>query len=541
MSRASGIAGLALTIAVALAGGPAWAAIHPLGEFTVFGLNGVMIGGGSRVLEANAGQNDALVGAVFNNSKTHHALRMNGNTLIQGHARILHDVAVAATGKITSTPPNLITLGAVVAPPTIVVLLSDPEVPGSAEFDSETHVDLQSRVPVVPCPSGGSSFNGANHAAPLNLAPGVYGSLTFGSQFTLNLTAPGNYVFQSIKVGHGATINAKPGTNVVVCGGAIFGSAKVLPTSLGRDQFRMFVLGTDAENAFRIGGGSRWIGDVVALEGGIHVGGGGSTTTVMGRLIAQQIVDLEHGVTVVATTVKIPGSQKNATLLHGTKNENNGANNSLLVRYQVATLVGFDVHAVNFANVTSAILRLTVCKTPGDMTFCPDAPVNFTPHDWPAAGARIAVFRLEPGFEDWGSGLPATNAPASGNGNNFPLDNDPHGDHWGVTWNCSIDTNIANEQKDCTGPSAWNGGQGHQGQGRLSLQLLTDALADGDTIDFDVTADVKSGLGIDTTFMSWFVRRVSGPGFVAFYSVEGSEKKLGAGNLSLAPQLIITP
>src|SRR5262249_31156111 len=161
-----------------------------------------------------------------------------------------------------------------------------------------------------------------------------------------------------------------------------------------------------------------------------HVGSGGSTAKVTGRLIAQQVVDIEHGVTVAATGIGIPSPQKDATLLHGAKNENNSANNSLLVQHQVATIVGFDVHTVNFAQVTSAILRLTVCKTPGDLNFCPEAPVNFTPHDWPAAGARLDAFRLDQGFEDWGSGLPPTNTPPrppEGNGNNFPIDNNPRG------------------------------------------------------------------------------------------------------------------
>src|SRR5262249_18471945 len=160
--------------------------------------------------------------------------------------------------------------------------------------------------------------------------------------------------------------------SVVVCDSVNFGSVTVLPDTLNHEDFRTFVLGDDPENAFRIGGGARWIGDVFTLNGGIHVGSGGSTAKGTGRLVAQQGVDLEHGVTVAATGIGIPSPQKDATLLHGAKNENNGANNSLLVQHQVATIVGFDVHTVNFAQVTSAILRLTVCKTPGDLNFCPE-------------------------------------------------------------------------------------------------------------------------------------------------------------------------
>jgi hypothetical protein len=55
---------------------------------------------------------------------------------------------------------------------------------------------------------------------------------------------------------------------------------------------------------------------------------------------------------------------------------------------------------------------------------------------------------------------------------------------------------------------------------------------------FDVAIDVQAGLGpADTTFMSWLVRKPSGPGVASYYSREGTDS---LGNPGLAPQIIIT-
>jgi hypothetical protein len=388
----------------------------------------------------------------------------------------------------------------------------------------------------------------------LPLPPGTYGTVSFGGQFTLDLTAPGNYFFDSIKAGGGSTINAVPGVHVFVCDAATFGSITVLGVTAG--QFSIEVQSSDPENAFRAGGSSAWVGDVFAPNGGIHVGSGGSTASVDGRLTAGQVVDIEHGVVVQAPGGG-PGPQdappKDATLFHGAKNENNGANNSILVKVQLASVIGFRfntvLHNANAAiPVTSAILRLFVCNTPSDPKFCPDsahAPdgQNFTPHDWPANGARDTAFKMADGFERWGSGIPPSNTPPEGNGNNFPTDNNPRGSGAGVTWNCVIDTNITNEAQDCSGADFWNGGLKAQlTPGVDSTTLITNSIADGAPVDFDVTAQFNSGIGpLDAMFISWFVRKVSGPGFIAYYSSEGSQAKLGAGNFSLAPTLVITP
>lgn len=105
-----------------------------------------------------------------------------------------------------------------------------------------------------------------------------------------------------------------------------------------------------------------------------------------------------------------------------------------------------------------------------------------------------------------------------------------------MTWNCSTDTNIANQQPNCTGVDRWRtGGKKHQGPLR-GPALHTDDMLDGTKVVFDVTPDVQAGLGPqDTKFMSFFIL-VQGAGSVAYYSHEGA---IQLGNLAYSPILLI--
>jgi len=506
MHRACSALWVILTIALALTAAPAQAVGPPLSDYVVYGENGVVIGIASTIT--------GLVGAHHNNSVTGKAIKVNGLGEIDGDARSGGDVRLlnnaAITGTLTRAVGTTLTLGSGASVNTDVV--ADPELPA---FPPPTSIT---------CPTGGLDHSGSNGQS-LTLGPGSYGALSFGSLFTLTLTAAGDYFFDSIKTASGARINAVPGIHVFVCGAATFGSVKVLPASLTGGDITFEVQSTAVENAFMAGGGSAWIGEVFAPNGGIHIGSGGTVSSFVGSLHGLTVVDIEHGVDGHdgGGTFPNPVPSKDATLLHSLKNTNNGANLSLRVEYQVSALVGFDVRTVAFASVQSATLRLRVCYTPLDPTVCP-APTN----SWPAAGGDIFAFRLDEGYEDW----------EEGNGNNFPINNNPRGTGPGVTWNCKTDVNIANVSRDCTGAAIWaTGGQSVQGP-PVGPAVITNNMPDGTTVDFDVTADVQAGLGIDTTFMSWFVRRLNGPGFVSFYSREGA---LAAGNAALAPQLIITP
>ena len=229
--------------------------------------------------------------------------------------------------------------------------------------------------------------------------------------------------------------------------------------------------------------------------------------------------------TPTTTPGQLPGPPKDATILHGTQNTNNGANYTLRVAYQVATIAAFNAAGIVPANVTSAYLVLHV----------QNRGLDDPPNGWPGgAGDLIRAYRLNDGFEDW----------AEGNGFNFPTVVF-RGTGPGVTWNCVTDSNIANDARDCSGPLFWdNGGQNVQGPPRSIAAaspnlVIFNNMPDGSQVWFDVTADVQAGIGPkDTKFYSFFVRKPSGAGFVSFYSREGAAL---IGNPTWAPQLVVAP
>jgi hypothetical protein len=527
----SAIALVASAAAIAITMTPAAAGPPPptLNQYVILGTDGVTIGVGSTVI--------GLVGDSNNNPINNLALRMNGQAQIIGDPS-KSVVGDARIGGNTRLDNNAHIEGTLTHPAGTTVMLGvgstiGPEVVGDPMLPA-----LPAPTPIPGgCPIAAPDLSGGNGATKAPAPGSTNGNWSFGGNFTLNLSAPGNYYFNSISTGNGAVVNAVPGVHVFVCNTVTFGSVNVLPATLTNTDFTLEAQGTDHHNTVRAGGGSQWIGDVFAPNGGIHIGSGGSTASVLGHLWAGGQVDIEHGVVVKSeATGHTNGgaAEKDATLLHGQKVENNGANNSLETHYQVASVVGFDEHALNLATVHHAVLELTVCNTPGDLNFCPDPPSQ-----WPVKGGVDTVHRLDDGWERWGSGFPnPTNTPPEGNGNNFPILDNPRGSGAGVTWDCAIDPNIANEAVDCPASDFWNAGLNFDGPGTDSTPLIMNNMPDGTKIDFDVTADVLKGLGPkDTTFMTWFIRKDSGSGTVFFYSVQGAAAK---SDPSLAPQLIIS-
>jgi len=517
------IASLLFAMAVSVgvittAAAPAGAAAPTLAEYAVFGLNGVQIGNTSTVV--------GIVGGRFNSPFNGYAVQLLGNAKIvadtiegvPGDARSGGNVNLLNNADIQNTLTR--------APGTSLVKAASAHIGTSVVADPQ----LPALPPPTPipggCPTAGPSSSGANGATK-SIGPGTYGTLAYGGQFTLNLTGAGNYYFNSITAGNGMRINAVPGVKLFLCGAFDVGTVIVGPASLLAPDFEVEAQSNDIHNAFSIGGASSWIGNVFTPNGGIHIG---NSSSVQGSLHAGGVVDLEHSTTVNPPQPPPPPVEhKDATLFHAAKNLNNGANNSLRVRYQLSSIIGFDVAGVNFAAVKKATLVLTVCNTPGNFNFCPDPPSQ-----WPAAGGINVAQRLADGYENWGSGLPPTAVPPEGNGNNFPIMNNPHGTGAGVTWNCPIDTDIANEARDCKKP--WGGGQAIDGAARPSTTIVNN-MADGTKVSFDVTLDVKQGLGPkDKNFMTWFVRKPGGTGFISYYSFQGAGAKA---NPSLAPQLVL--
>ena len=478
-----------LLASVASAVGPA------LSEYTIFGENGVVIGFDSDIV--------GLVGARNEDPVNGNAVRLNGLSTVTGDVRSGGDVNLQNQASVS---------GAVIHAPGTTLTLNNGSSVGS-------NVVADPMLPTLPpnspfnCPTGGANDSGGNNQARV-LTPGAYGALSFGGGFDLTLNGAGDYFFDAITAGNGSTITVtQPGTNVFVCGPVRFGSVNVTLLTQSNSPCD-FYLETKAsgDNAVQFGGNSNWIGDVFAPNGEIHIGSGGSVGSFIGRFFSNQ-VDVEHSIQGGSVQCGVPPqderefrASKDATIFHNRKNQNNGANLTLRVENQTRSLVGFDVSNVDFARVVRARLIFTV----SDNGF--DVPPYSPSSNWPPGGGETYVARLDDGFESW----------AEGNGNNYPTPKSPKGTGDGVTWNCSTDTDIANEKPDCTGIFRWKtGGKKHQGPLR-GPALQTDGMIDGTKIEFDVTPDVQAGLGPqDVKFMSFFLL-VKGPGSVAYYSREGA-------------------
>jgi hypothetical protein len=505
-----------LTATLALAGIAATPAhALPIDQFILYGADGVFIGAGSRVTGAVGAESNGNPGSPAT------AIKLNGGAQIAGDAHTLGNTNLQNNAHITGDVYHLTTgaiqmgAGSTVGGDQVgdVAFVGLPGLPAASQFN---------------CPTGGANLSGANGKS-LSLSAGSYGTIQYGSGFALTLTNSGTYVFDSLKTANGAQLTVlQPPVQIFVCDSAQFGSVDVAfpntPSPTNAD-LALEVHGTGA-NAVQMGGGSNWTGDIFAPLGEIHFGGGGCCSSFLGRFWANQI-DLEHSVTGTFVDVKeqpTPKLTKDATLLHGQKQQNNGANLSLRVAGpQIGSLVGFDVAGLDLSKVTKAELILTVCYTPGVPDFCPDPPSN-----WVKAGGEVYAYRLFDGFENW----------AEGNGNNFPIKDNPRGDGLGITWNCSTDIEVSNEKRDCSGVDFWStGGYDVQGPGRGPV-LHTNSLADGDKLVFDVTFDVQAGFGqSDSQYMSWFIRKPSGSGQISYYSREGAA---AAGDPGLAAQLVLT-
>jgi hypothetical protein len=494
--------------------GAAVAAGPPLDDYTVFGINGVVVGFESTV--------NGLVGAVNNDPGTNEAIKVNQGAKINDDARSGGNVALANNASIA---------GSLYRPAGTTLTLNNGSSVGTDLFPIDPMLPTLPTPTNFPCPTGGPDVGTGGNGDTVSLTMGSYGALNEGSSLALTLAGGGDFFFDSINVGSGATLTVDtPNTRVFVCGKVLFGSVQVTTPAQDPCSFSIEVHGTDPPppDAFQALGNSNWVGDIFAPFGTIHFGAGGSTGTFVGR-VWSNAVDIEHSFTGSSKNCSGGGhhmeqfqSNKDSTILHFMKNTNNGANLSVRVGYQVRGVLGFDVSTIpDFTKVTSAKLVLTVVNNPAI-----DVP-PFSPDSGWGAGGQMFAGRLDPGFETW----------AEGNGNNFPTPNNPRGTGSGITWNCATDTNIANQKADCSGAFHWkNGAKNVQGPPR-GPALLTDGLLDGTQIQIDVTADVQAGLAPDTQFMSWVLTSKGMTGAIAFYSKEGAAF---VGNASFAPVLVIT-
>ena len=134
--------------------------------------------------------------------------------------------------------------------------------------------------------------------------------------------------------------------------------------------------------------------------------------------------------------------------------------------------------------------------------------------NWGTTGRLVDVHRL---LADW----------TEGNGHTIGSQPNFRGTGEGVTWKCAKDSNIANQNDDCTSP--WNGGTFATATAPSVLHLNNQT---GD-VSWNVTADVQAGAG-----NGWLVRKQAENqnGQVKYQSREGA---LSAGNPSLGPRLVL--
>ncbi|HKA37339.1 MAG TPA: hypothetical protein VKH43_11005, partial [Thermoanaerobaculia bacterium] len=303
-----------------------FAAVHPITDYIVYGENGVKIGVGSTVGGLTGARNNYF---PFQNS----AVRLNGAASVLGDVRSGGNVNLGNGASITGIVHYDGNTSTVNVPPSASVGGLDPNGP-----------DLPPALPlasIFPCPSPGPNDSGANGQS-RSINQGTYGNYTFGAGFTLTLLDSGNYYFNSISTANGAKIVVNsPPVHIYACGGANFGSVEVLPNSLNSADVTLEAQGTG--NAFSGNGGSNWIGNVYTPNGSIHFGGSGCCTFFNGQFLAGQQVDIEHGVTGTFTNCcsPLPRPNKDATIFHGDQNTNNGANNTVRVKYQVSGIFGF--------------------------------------------------------------------------------------------------------------------------------------------------------------------------------------------------------
>lgn len=179
-------------------------------------------------------------------------------------------------------------------------------------------------------------------------------------------------------------------------------------------------------------------------------------------------------------------------------------NNRALVRFDQSQLVA----VIGTGKLVSATLKLDVLQSSG----------------WRRAGRTISVHRL---LSDW---IEGNGSNTRGKGMSFRRGAGP-----GATWNCAIDSNIANHRKDCSGATEWEMGKLNQRSG--STHPWVDAATATATIrpnqsgslSFDVTADVVAFFSHEAANSGWIVKTDVGsrPGRVRFSSREtGSGPKL---------------
>ena len=162
-------------------------------------------------------------------------------------------------------------------------------------------------------------------------------------------------------------------------------------------------------------------------------------------------------------------------------------------------MVAFDVSGVNLANVTSASLILSLKQSP---------------FNWGGSGRPVDAHRLLESFTE-GNGWNAANLQGNGAG---------------VTWNCSSDTDISNNQSNCA--TQWGGGS--FAAATAAALTITDQFQG--LVSWDVTADVAPAGSVAE--LAWLIKKQDEgeDGVAEFHSRESAAN---LGDPALAPRLLL--
>ncbi|MFZ2887323.1 MAG: DUF5050 domain-containing protein [Minisyncoccia bacterium] len=193
-------------------------------------------------------------------------------------------------------------------------------------------------------------------------------------------------------------------------------------------------------------------------------------------------------------------------LRHGNPDRNEGANPQLRIQASGdnRVVVKFDEAAID-AFVAGGFTKATLVLTIGENA-----------DNWGTQNDRtVDAHLLSVDF-------------AEGNGQNagVPGSQSTRGTGAGTTWDCASDTNIANQQTNCS--PQWNGGTFGAATAPSQLHVNNQT----GEVEWDVTQDVLSGA------FGWLIKKTNEgrSGHVDYYSREGATTE---GNANLAPRLIL--
>ena len=194
---------------------------------------------------------------------------------------------------------------------------------------------------------------------------------------------------------------------------------------------------------------------------------------------------------------------KDSFIQSGSPNDNEGGNPLLILQAsgKNRVLTEFDLEEFHTDGFSKATLILTISETAN----------NWGPNGRPVSAYPLSVFWEE--GNGWHTGKHGK--PDNGTGS-------------GVTLNCAVDEDISNKKPD---PGVlWNGGDFTDAAGPpvIHTREITGE------VSWDVTQDLLNSL-----FYGWIIKKDSDShqnGKIGYYSKEGAA---AAGNMNLAPKLIL--